>query len=87
MTINIQNSINISQIKNKNSDWPITLPSNGVPVSYKINNGAQCNVISLTILKKFDPEPDLYLVFIKLSSAYNNSKILVLGKCSLILKT
>ena len=43
------------------------------------------NVITLTILKKFDPEPDLCPVDIKLS-AYNNSKIPVLGKCSLNLK-
>ena len=39
----------------------------------------------MTILKKFDPEPDLCPLNIKLS-AYNNSKIPVLGKCSLTLK-
>ena len=38
----------------------------------------------LTILQKFDSEPDLWPVNIKLS-AYNNSKIPVLGKCSLTL--
>ena len=84
-TVNIQDSAHIKQIKNENSDCSITLPSNGIPVSYKIDTGAQCNVIPLTILKKFDPEPDLCPVNIKLS-AYNNSKIPVLGKCSLNLK-
>ena len=39
----------------------------------------------MTILKKFDTEPDLCPVKIKLS-AYNNSKIPVLGECSLTLK-
>ena len=39
----------------------------------------------MTILKKFDPEPDRCPVNIRLS-AYNNSKISVLGKCSLTLK-
>ena len=39
----------------------------------------------MTILKKFDPEPDLCPVNIKLS-AYNNSKIPVLGECSRTLK-
>ena len=29
--------------------------SNRVPVSWKIDIGAQCNIIPLTILKKFDP--------------------------------
>ena len=84
-TVNIQNSAHINQIKNENSDLPITLPSNGIPVSYKIDTGAQCNVILLTILKKFDLEPDLCPVNIKLS-AYINFKIPVLGKCSLTLK-
>ena len=80
--VNIHNSARINQIKNENFDWSITLPSNGISVSYKIDTGDQCNAIPLTILKKFDPEPDLYLVNIKLS-AYNNSKILVLGKYSI----
>ena len=51
----------------------------------KIDNGAQCNVIPLTILKNSDPEPDLCPVKLKLS-AYNNSKIPVLRKYSLTLK-
>ena len=84
-TVNIQDSAHINQIKNENSDWTITLPSNRIPVSYKIDSRAQCNIIPLTILKKFDHEPDLCPVNIKLF-AYNNSKIHVLGKCSLTLK-
>ena len=44
-------------IRNKNSDWSITLPSNGDPISYKNDTRAQCNVIPPTILKKFDHEP------------------------------
>ena len=47
-TGNIQDSAHINQIKNENSDWPITLPSNGIPVSYKVDAGPQCNVIPLT---------------------------------------
>ena len=43
-TINLQknpeNLTNISQIKNEPSDWNITLSSNGVPISYKIDTGA-----------------------------------------------
>ena len=58
-TINIQSSAYINQIKNENSDWSITLPSNGIPISYKIDTGTQSNVIPLRILKNFDPEPDL----------------------------
>ena len=75
-------------IKNENrmkTDWSITLPSNGIPTSYKIDTGAQCNVILLTILKKHDLEQDLTLVKVKLS-AYNNSKIPIRGKCRFTLK-
>ena len=84
-TINIQNFVHINQIKNENADWSIALPSNGVPVLYKIDTAAQCNNIPLTILKEFDPESDLCSGNIKLS-AYNNSKIPGLGKHSLTLK-
>ena len=46
-TVNLQkknpeNLVNISQIKNKHSDWNITLSSNGTPISYEIDTGAQC---------------------------------------------
>ena len=84
-TVNIQDSAHINQIKNENSDWSITLPMNGIPVSDKIDTGAQCNVTPLKILKSFDPEPDLCPLNVKLS-AYNNSKFPVLEKCSLTLK-
>ena len=39
-TGNIQDSAHINQIKNENSDWPITVPSNGIPVPYKIDTVA-----------------------------------------------
>ena len=67
-TGNIQDSAHINQIKNENSDWSINLPSNGIPVSYLIYTGAQCNVIPLTFLKKFDAEPDLYPMNMKVIS-------------------
>ena len=51
-TVNIQDTSHINQIKNENSDWSRTLPSNGIPISCKIDTGAQCNVIPLTILKR-----------------------------------
>ena len=79
-TFNSQNFTYINQTKNENTGWSIPLPSNAIPVSYKIGTGAQCNVIPLTILKTFDPEPDLCPMNIKLST-FNNSEIPVLGKC------
>ena len=66
-----------------NSDWSIALPLDVVPVQYKVDARAQCNIIPLTILEKFDSEPILCPMNIKLV-AYN-PKIFVLGKFSIAL--
>ena len=50
-------------------------------MSYKIDTGAQCNIIPV---KSISPKPDLQPVNVKLS-AYDGSKIPVVGKCSLAL--
>ena len=76
--------VNISQIKNKPSDWNITISYNGIPISYKIDTGVQCNVIPVESLGNISPKPYLQPVNLKLS-AYNGSKIPVAGKCSLTL--
>ena len=52
---------------------------------YKIDTGAQCNVVPLKVYQKLNPQPDLHPLNLKLS-AYNNSKIPVTGKCSLTLE-
>ena len=76
--------VNISQIKNEPSNWNITLSSNGTPMSYKIDTGAQCNVIFVESLENISPKPDLQPVNVKLFT-YNGSKIPLVGKCSLTL--
>ena len=58
-------------------------PENLVNIS-KIDTGAQCNVIPTESLENISPKPDLQPVNVKLS-AYNGSKIPVVGKCLLIL--
>ena len=80
----LQNLVNISQIKNKPSDQNITLSPNGTPISYKIDAGAQCNVLPVKSQENISPKPDLQPVNVKLST-YNGSKIVVAGKCSLSL--
>ena len=76
--------VNIYEIKNEPYDWNITLSSNGTPIPYKIDAGAQCNVILVESLENVSAKPDLQPEKVKLS-AYNGSKILVVGKCSLTL--
>ena len=51
--VNIQDPACINEIKNENSGCSITLPSNGIPVSYKIDTGAQWKIIPLKILNPF----------------------------------
>ena len=63
---------------------PIALSSNGTPISYKIDTGAQCNAIPTESLESISPKPDLQRVNVKLS-AYNGYKIPVVGKWSLSL--
>ena len=84
-TISIQDPLNINETKNKSSVWSINLTSNGLRILYKIDTGAQCNVVPLKIDQKLNPQPDLHPVNLKLS-AYNNSEIPVIGKCSLTLE-
>ena len=63
---------------------PLALSSNGAPVSYKIDTGAQCNATPTESPESISPKPDLQPVNVKLS-AYNGSKIPLVGKCSLFL--
>ena len=74
--------VNISQIKNEPLDWNITLSSNGTPISYKIDTGAQCNVIPVDSLESISPKLVFQPVNAKLSAG---SQIPVVGKYSLTL--
>ena len=76
--------VHISQIKNEVSNWNITLSSNGTPTSYKLDTGVQCNFIPVKNLENISPKPYLQPVNVKFS-AYNGSKIPVVGKYSLTL--
>ena len=76
--------VHISQIKNEVSNWNITLSSNGTPTSYKLDTGVQCNIIPVKNLENISPKPYLQPVNVKFS-AYNGSKIPVVGKYSLTL--
>ena len=80
-TISIQDPLDINEIKkNENSVWSITLTSNVLLISCKIDACTQCIVFSLN--QKLNTQPDLYPVNLKLF-ARNTSKIPVIGRCSL----
>ena len=83
--VSIQDPLNIKEMKKESPVWSITLTSNGLPISYKTDTGGQYNVIPLNIYEKLNLQSDLRPVNLKLS-AYNNSEIPVIGKCSLTLE-
>ena len=76
-TIIIQDSLNINETKSVSSVCSIALTSNGLPISCKIDTGAQCNVVPIKIYQKLNPQPDLHPLNLKLSAS-NSSKIPVI---------
>ena len=70
----------IGALESEDKDWLITLDSNETPVTYKIDTGAQANVISTKLYRKLNPRPTLHKTKTKLT-AYNNQPIKVEGRC------
>ena len=71
---------NVFTVDDTKSDWSVTLEMNGADVVFKIDTGAQCNVIPKHLLQKLSPKPKIKPATIKLS-AYNGTSIPVSGKC------
>ena len=67
-------------INDSKSDWSVTFDMNSTDVTFKIDTGAQCNVIPKSLLHKMSPQPKLKPATIKLS-ANNGTSIPVAGKC------
>ena len=70
----------ISSVNGTKSDWSVSLEMNGAITVFKIDTGAQCNVIPKALLKNLSPRPMLKPTTMKLS-AYNGTEIPVAGKC------
>ena len=64
------------------SDWSISLSTNGSDVLYKLDTGAQVNILPKSEYVNLANKPKLKDTKIKLT-AYNSTKIPVLGKCIL----
>ena len=65
------------------SHWSVRLETNNESVKYRIDTGAQVNVLPRHLFKTLSPSPKLKSTPIKLS-AYNCSNIPVHGKCILL---
>ena len=75
-------AIGVDKEKKASVDWSIYLYSNGTDVEYKIDTGAQVNILLKKIVNKLKIKPLLKPSNIKLT-AYNGSSISILSKCIL----
>ena len=66
----------------QNSEWKISLQSNGSDIEYKIDTGAQVNVLPYEQYLRLQKKPKLHKMGIQLS-AYNGTSIPVSGRCIL----
>ena len=61
-------------------EWTIDLVSNGTTINYKLDSGAQANILPYQLYKKLSRPPKLHTTNVKLS-AYNGTEIPVKGSC------
>ena len=78
-----EENTNVSNVKER--DWFISLKSNGSQIRYKMDTGAQANVLPLSIYNQLNIRPILTETNVKLS-AYNGESIPAVGQCELNLK-
>ena len=48
-------------------DWNIKLKTNGINIMYKIDPGAQVNLLSINEVNKFNPKPELLKTNVRLN--------------------
>ena len=65
--------------------WSVTLNTGSQDILFKIDTGAQVNVLSKTLYNKLNPRPPIRQTTTKLS-AYNGSSIPVCGKCIILIQ-
>ena len=62
--------------------WTATININNIKINFKLDTGAEINVLPNKIYKKLSPRPELKKTSISLR-AYNNTEIPTLGKCTI----
>ena len=74
------NAIDAIKIMDHRSKWDAIISTNGSFVSYKLDTGAETNVLPKDIYNGSKEKPKLLSTKVSLS-AYNNTEIPVVGKC------
>lgn len=65
----------------KQKEWTVQLQINNSTVAFKLDTGAQVNIISETEFNKLKPRPKLHAAKLKVTG-YSGANILVKGKCA-----
>ena len=76
----LDTSVNAIDDEQESSQWMINLLTNHKNINYKIDTGAQVNVLPINLVKQMRPRPIIKDTSIKLT-AYNGTDIPVQGKC------
>ena len=66
--------------------WKIKLKVNETSIDFKIDTGAEVNVLPVKIYNNIKPKPKLNKTSVRLT-AYNNTKIPVTGSCTVTLQS
>ena len=74
-----------SELEYNSNDWVVDLETNGHEVRYKLDTGSQVNVLPKSVYFKLLERPKLHSIKVKLS-AYNDTSILVIGRCVAAIK-
>ncbi|XP_044750579.1 uncharacterized protein LOC123310930 [Coccinella septempunctata] len=70
-------------VNENDSSWYVLLKINDEIVKFKLDSGAQANLISMKILKLINFPSDLILKSDKILKSYTNDNLKILGKCFL----
>ena len=82
--VNSSNTSLDNKIPNE-QEWFVSLESNGTFINYKLDTGAQANILPSSVVSTMTTKPRLKQTKIKLT-AYNGSKIPVIGICKINLQ-
>ena len=81
--IDIENSYFVNGVDSEidhSNDWILPLQKSGTDISFKLDTGAQCNIIPRKVYDRIKQRPRLHEAKAKLTS-YNGGSIEVQGKC------
>lgn len=72
----------IGKVNNDTEDWYETAVIEGQKVNFKLDTGAQCNIIPMSIANKI-PQTEIKPSLVKYIVSFNGGKSAVIGKCAL----